>query len=210
MNEKHKSYNITDNDETIKKKSINSNNVNKKVVDKNTKRKQKRLFQMHKRLALFNEEDLPELTSDNNTKYISNDINNFNSSKNCTQIQSKNKFPTEKKIKKKHKDSDGIEPNKEKKIIKKIKKTNQKKIITDNGQEIDSKKDKNKEEIKENIIEKSNEMNKEEKAEVINQKENIENIIEENKKEEKQEIQINEQKGEVIEDNKKEEKIEEV
>ena len=115
----------------------------------------------------------------------------------------------EKKIKKKHKDSDGIEPNKEKKIIKKIKKTNQKKIITDNGQEIDSKKDKNKEEIKENIIEKSNEMNKEEKAEVINQKENIENIIEENKKEEKQEIQINEQNGEVIEDNKKEEKIEE-
>ena len=96
MNEKHKSYNITDNDETIKKKSINSNNVNKKVVDKNTKRKQKRLFQMHKRLALFNEEDLPELTSENNTKYISNDINNFNSSKNCTQIQSKNKFPTEK------------------------------------------------------------------------------------------------------------------
>ena len=96
MNEKHKSYNITDNDETIKKKSINSNNVNKKVVDKNTKRKQKRLFQMHKRLALFNEEDLPELTSENNTKYISNDINNFNSSKNCTEIQSKNKFPTEK------------------------------------------------------------------------------------------------------------------
>ena len=96
MNEKPKNYNITDNDETIKKKSINSNNVNKKVVDKNAKRKQKRLFQMQKRLALFNEEDLPELISENNIKNISNDKNNLISSKNSSQIQSKNKFLTDK------------------------------------------------------------------------------------------------------------------
>ena len=96
MNEKPKNYNVTDNDETIKKKSINSNNVNKKIVDKNSKRKQKRLFQMQKRLAIFNEEDLPELVSENSINNISNNINNLNPAKKFEQIQSKNKLATDK------------------------------------------------------------------------------------------------------------------
>ena len=96
MNERPKTHNVTSNNETMKKKSINANNANKKIDDKNSKRKQKRLFQMQKRLALFNEEDLPELVSENNINNISNDLNNnIYNSKIPSQI-SKNKLNSEK------------------------------------------------------------------------------------------------------------------
>ena len=96
MNERPKTHNVTSNNEAMKKKSINANNANKKIDDKNSKRKQKRLFQMQKRLALFNEEDLPELVSENNINNISNDLNNnIYNSKIPSQI-SKNKLNSEK------------------------------------------------------------------------------------------------------------------
>ena len=65
MNEK-KEYNNNDInfDEAKKQKIINTNIINKKIFNKNSVRKQKRLFQMQKRLALLNEEELSEIESD--------------------------------------------------------------------------------------------------------------------------------------------------
>ena len=91
MNENPKSNNVVTKENNIKKKSLNSNEVNKKIIDKDSKRKQKRLFQMQKRLALFNEEDLPELDSEKNLKINEDsiEINYYN--KDFSQIPPKRK-----------------------------------------------------------------------------------------------------------------------
>ena len=93
MNENPKSTKVVNKENNIKKKSINSNEVNKKIIDKDSKRKQKRLFQMQKRLALFNEEDLPELDSENNLKINEDsiEINNICFNKDFSQIPPKRK-----------------------------------------------------------------------------------------------------------------------
>ena len=95
MNEKPKNNNIEKRNEIIKKKTFNSNNVNKKINNKDSIRKQKRIFQMQKRHALFNEEDFPELESDNNIniklKEEQNELNNFNFSKKLEHIDTAKK-----------------------------------------------------------------------------------------------------------------------
>ena len=84
MNEKKDYYNNDVNiDEVKKQKIIHTNIINKKLFNKNSIRKQKRLFQMQKRLALLNEEELSEIESDidkiNNeeNEKINNNINSF-------------------------------------------------------------------------------------------------------------------------------------
>ena len=98
MNENPKGNNIVNKENNIKKKSLNSNDVNKKIIDKDSKRKQKRLFQMQKRLALFNEEDLSELESENNLKINEDSIekNNICYNKDFSQIPPKRKSNNDK------------------------------------------------------------------------------------------------------------------
>ena len=69
MNDKKDHYNIICLDEIKNEKINNTNIINKKLFNKNSIRKQKRLFQMQKRLALLNEEELYEIESDNNRKH---------------------------------------------------------------------------------------------------------------------------------------------
>jgi hypothetical protein len=76
MNEKKENNNIINIEEIKKQKIIYSNLINKKLFNKNSIRKQKRLFQMQKRLALLNEEELSEIESDKNNKQ-SEKINNL-------------------------------------------------------------------------------------------------------------------------------------
>jgi hypothetical protein len=66
MNESQKYNNIADIKDINRENNINSKNINNKINNKDVIRKQKRLFQMQKRLALLNEEDLPQLDLDNN------------------------------------------------------------------------------------------------------------------------------------------------
>ena len=80
MNEKKENSNNSINiEETKNQKCINPNLINKKLFNKNSIRKQKRLFQMQKRLALLNEEELSEIELDiNNEKNeIVNNLNSF-------------------------------------------------------------------------------------------------------------------------------------
>ena len=57
MNEKKENNNLVNIEEIKNQKIIYSNLINKKLFNKNSIRKQKRLFQMQKRLALLNEEE---------------------------------------------------------------------------------------------------------------------------------------------------------
>ena len=93
MNDNPKSNNVEKKEEILKKKSLNSNNVNKKVNNKDSIRKQKRLCQMQKRLAFFNEEDFQELESETNIKFNedSNELNSFNFRKKLGHIHTTNK-----------------------------------------------------------------------------------------------------------------------
>ena len=79
MNEKKENNNSINLEETKNQKYINPNLVNKKLFNKNSIRKQKRLFQIQKRLALLNEEELSEIELDiNNEKNeIVNNLNSF-------------------------------------------------------------------------------------------------------------------------------------
>ena len=74
MNEKKENNNLEFVDETKNPKIINKN-----LLNKNSIRKQKRLFQMQKRLALLNEEELSEIDSDYIKKNIEENeiINNL-------------------------------------------------------------------------------------------------------------------------------------
>ena len=95
MNEKPKNNYIEKKNEIIKKKTLNSNIVNKKINNKDSIRKQKRIFQMQKRHALFNEEDFQELESENNIniklKEEPNELNSFNLSKKLEHINTTKK-----------------------------------------------------------------------------------------------------------------------
>ena len=79
MNEKKENNNAINIEETKNQKYINPNLINKKLFNKNSIRKQKRIFQMQKRLALLNEEELSEIDLDiNNEKNeIVNNLNAF-------------------------------------------------------------------------------------------------------------------------------------
>ena len=82
MNESQKYNNIADIKDINREKNINSKKINNKNNNKDVIRKQKRLFQMQKRLALLNEEDLPQLDLDGNIKIkeepkISNILDSF-------------------------------------------------------------------------------------------------------------------------------------
>ena len=63
MNEKKENNNLINIEESKNQKIISQNGNNKKIFNKNSIRKQKRLFQMQKRLALFNEDEFSELES---------------------------------------------------------------------------------------------------------------------------------------------------
>ena len=93
MNEKSKNNNVEKKDEIIRKKNLNSNNVNKKANNKDSIRMQKRLFQMQKRHALFNEEDSQELESENNIilNEESNKLNSLNNPKKLGHIHTTNR-----------------------------------------------------------------------------------------------------------------------
>ena len=69
MNDKKENNNETNIEEAKKKKFLNTN---KKLFNKNSIRKQKRLFQMQKRLALLNEEELSDLEYDKNNEKSNN------------------------------------------------------------------------------------------------------------------------------------------
>ena len=80
--------NATNIEEIKNKKIINPNTINKKIINNNPMRKQKRLFQMQKRLVLLNEEEISELeTEKKNEKY--NNLKSFQKytkNKNCFAI----------------------------------------------------------------------------------------------------------------------------
>ena len=84
MHEIKKNVNALSIDTSQNLTSTVSNSSQKQLFNKNSIRKQKRLCQMQKRLALFNEEDISELEIDDKEKQNepTNYINNFGISKN--------------------------------------------------------------------------------------------------------------------------------
>ena len=96
MNEKKENNNLNSIKESKNQKLINTNDINKKVLNKNSIRKQKRLFQMQKRIALLNEEELSELNNVQNEiinnlkksfqKFTENKQNKFTKNRNSISL----------------------------------------------------------------------------------------------------------------------------
>ena len=91
MHDIKENVNALSSDTSQNKTSTVCNSSQKQLFNKNSIRKQKRLCQIQKRLALFNEEDMSELEVDDKEKQneLANLINNFGLSKNKNLFQKK-------------------------------------------------------------------------------------------------------------------------
>ena len=162
MNEKKENNNLVNVEEIKNQKIIYSNLINKKLFNKNSIRKQKRLFQMQKRLALLNEEELSEIDSDKNNEQ--NEINN-----NLKSFQKHNRNKNE---------ENGLKQDKNNQSFNYIC-NNKDKLEKENRLKIKESTNINKENIKEENSELKNEENNEEKKEIDNIKNKDENKEEE-------------------------------
>ena len=78
MNEKKENNNLINIEESKNQKIISQNGNNKKIFNKNSIRKQKRLFQMQKRLALLNEDEFSEIETNRGDDHdIINNLKSF-------------------------------------------------------------------------------------------------------------------------------------